>query len=385
MLKRIVQVSLVSVLLSLFMPITSIAQADDTYERICLTLGWTSCGEWTIYDSNGVQKNRVVGPTPLSALIALGCQNSGINLCGDNSQAPLGYAVQTGTFSPPSAAELAARVATAEAARLAALEAEKVLAAKVDTSTASSNSPSNTTTTPSGLGGYAVVAPDGRVCGVIVATSSDPFNNGGKMSDSYMGCPAGSPIVFQTFPSSDGNVAGWHGQDVFYFNGVFYVGDQKSSGLTIRNGVVTQSVITRVVDTTTVTSDTRTATVDTRTVNVISDTPTLVSVKETVTISSVQDTKTINSVVANLTIQEREDQLQIALRNNRSALINISTEFAGAPLKIIATRKGYKSITINLSTDPDGNAQLNSPRNLRGFTVVLSIGKVKLDTDVVRK
>jgi hypothetical protein len=385
MLKRIVQVSLVSVLLSLFMPITSTAQADDTYERICLTLGWTSCGEWTIYDSNGVQKNRVVGPTPLSALIALGCQNSGINLCGDNSQAPLGYAVQTGTFSPPSAAELAARVATAEAARLAALEAEKVLAAKVDTSTASSNSPSNTTTTPSGLGGYAVVAPDGRVCGVIVATSSDPFNNGGKMSDSYMGCPAGSPIVFQTFPSSDGNVAGWHGQDVFYFNGVFYVGDQKSSGLTIRNGVVTQSVITRVVDTTTVTSDTRTATVDTRTVNVISDTSTLVSVKETVTISSVQDTKTINSVVANLTIQEREDQLQIALRNNRSALINISTEFAGAPLKIIATRKGYKSITINLSTDPDGNAQLNSPRNLRGFTVVLSIGKVKLDTDVVRK
>jgi hypothetical protein len=108
-------------------------------------------------------------------------------------------------------------------------------------------------------------------------------------------------------------------------------------------------------------------------------------VKETVTISSVQDTKTINSVVANLTIQEREDQLQIALRNNRSALINISTEFAGAPLKIIATRKGYKSITINLSTDPDGNAQLNSPRDLRGFTVVLSIGKVKLDTDVVRK
>jgi hypothetical protein len=385
MLKRIVQVSLVSVLLSLFMPITSTAQADDTYERICLTLGWTSCGEWTIYDSNGVQKNRVVGPTPLSALIALGCQNSGINLCGDNSQAPLGYAVQTGTFSPPSAAELAARVATAEAARLAALEAEKVLAAKVDTSTASSNSPSNTTTTPSGLGGYAVVAPDGRVCGVIVATSSDPFNNGGKMSNSYMGCPAGSPIVFQTFPSSDGNVAGWHGQDVFYFNGVFYVGDQKSSGLTIRNGVVTQSVITRVVDTTTVTSDTRTATVDTRTVNVISDTSTLVSVKETVTISSVQDTKTINSVVASLTIQEREDQLQIALRNNRSALINISTEFAGAPLKIIATRKGYKSITINLSTDPDGNAQLNSPRNLRGFTVVLSIGKVKLDTDVVRK
>ena len=373
-------------------PTTQTAQADDTYERICLTLGWTTCGEWTIYDSSGVQKNRVVGPTPLSALIALGCQNSGINLCGDSSQVPLGYAVQTGTFSPPSAAELAARVAAAEAARLAAIEAEKVLAAKVDTPTASSNSPSTTTTTPSGLGGYAVVAPDGRVCGVIVATSSDPFNNGGKMSNSYMGCPAGSPIVFQTFPSADGNVAGWHGQDVFYFNGVFYVGDQKGSGLTIRNGVVTQSVITRVVDTTTATSDTKTVTVDTRTVttdtttvNAISETSTSISNKETVTISSIQDTKTINSVVASLTVEEREEQLQISLRNNKTALINVSTEFAGTPLKITATRKGYKSITINLSTDLDGNAQLNSSRNLRGFTVVLSIGKVKLDTDVVRK
>lgn len=138
-------------------------------------------------------------------------------------------------------------------------------------------------------------------------------------------------------------------------------------------------------DTKTVTVDTRTVTTDTRTVNVISDTSTSISNKETVTISSIQDTKTINSVVASLTVEEREEQLQILLRNNKTALINVSTEFAGTPLKITATRKGYKSITINLSTDLDGNAQLNSSRNLRGFTVVLSIGKVKLDTDVVRK
>ena len=34
---------------------------------------------------------------------------------------------------------------------------------------------------PPGLGGYAVVHPDGRVCGVIVATSADPYGNGGTM------------------------------------------------------------------------------------------------------------------------------------------------------------------------------------------------------------
>ena len=63
-----------------------------------------------------------------------------------------------------------------------------------------------------GLGGYAVVHPDGHVCGVIVATSSDPFGNGGTMPNEYMGCPAGSRIVFQTKADPNtGNVAGYHG------------------------------------------------------------------------------------------------------------------------------------------------------------------------------
>jgi hypothetical protein len=62
------------------------------------------------------------------------------------------------------------------------------------------------------LGGYAVVHPDGRVCGVIVATSTDPFGNGGTMPVEYMGCPPGSRIIFQTKADPDtGNVAGYHG------------------------------------------------------------------------------------------------------------------------------------------------------------------------------
>jgi hypothetical protein len=138
-------------------------------------------------------------------------------------------------------------------------------------------------------------------------------------------------------------------------------------------------------DTKTATTDTGTVSTDTRTVNVKSDTSTSISIKETVTISSLQDTQTINSVVASLSSNEKEEQLQIDQTSNKNSVINVSTEFAGAPLKITATRKGYKSITITLTTDLDGNAQLNSSRNLRGFTVVLSIGKVKLDTDVVRK
>ena len=60
MLKIIVRIVLIIISLSMFMTVSPVANADDTYERICLTLGWTSCGEWTIYDANGVIKNRVV-------------------------------------------------------------------------------------------------------------------------------------------------------------------------------------------------------------------------------------------------------------------------------------------------------------------------------------
>ena len=86
-----------------------------------------------------------------------------------------------------------------------------------------------------GFGGYAVVHPDGHVCGVIVSNSSDPFGNGGIMAQEYMGCPSGSKLVFQTKPSPSGNVAGWHGLDVIYRNGIFTVWN----GTTISNGIAT--------------------------------------------------------------------------------------------------------------------------------------------------
>ena len=90
-------------------------------------------------------------------------------------------------------------------------------------------------TATTGLGGYAVIHPDGHVCGVIVANASDPFGNGGVMTTEYMGCPAGALIIFQTKPSPSGNVAGWHGPDVIYRNGSFTL----SGGTTITNGIAT--------------------------------------------------------------------------------------------------------------------------------------------------
>jgi hypothetical protein len=66
-------------------------------------------------------------------------------------------------------------------------------------------------------GGYAVVNPEtGVVHGVIVATSSDPFNNGGTMPMEYMGCPNGCLIVQQSTADQNGNIAGIHGPNVTY-------------------------------------------------------------------------------------------------------------------------------------------------------------------------
>jgi hypothetical protein len=66
-------------------------------------------------------------------------------------------------------------------------------------------------------GGYAVVNPEtGVVHGVIVASSSDPFGNGGVMPMEYMGCPSGCLIVQQSTADKNGNVGGIHGPNVTY-------------------------------------------------------------------------------------------------------------------------------------------------------------------------
>jgi hypothetical protein len=197
--------------------------ADDTYERICLVLGWTDCAEWRILDEAGTERNRVIGPYPESALRAI----CGSNLCGGG---PGG---------------------TVELIRIIPKEVLPVIdygpgpkpvdnTQSSESPTEGSNGPSNPETqapsdpTPR-LGGYAVVHPQTRhVCGVIVATMPQ------VMSSEYMGCPAGSQTYFQTRPSETGNVAGYHGKDVTFYDGVFYLswGSIVDGIATDRNGRV---------------------------------------------------------------------------------------------------------------------------------------------------
>ena len=61
------------------------------------------------------------------------------------------------------------------------------------------------------VGGFAVVHPDGHVCGVIVGSIAYFGGNDRTMESEFMGCPIGAKIIFQTQQSASGNVAGYSG------------------------------------------------------------------------------------------------------------------------------------------------------------------------------
>jgi len=277
-----------------------------------------------------------------------------------------------------------------------------------ETTTSSTPAPTPTqSSTPApvntnGFGGYAVVHPDGHVCGVIVSGSNDPFNNGGVMPQEYMGCPAGARIVFQSAPSESGNVAGWHGENV-RLNGDTY---SLPGGSTISGGVVTdtngrtwnsgtgQTITPGVVDTRTVLSDTST---------VLSDTSTVLSETATVTIETATalavpialvlpmttngDTTTPIDDLDSLPEVDAEEEISHSIDArvvNNKTRIEVSTAWESTRLSIVATKKGSKKkYTYRFSTDSSGNYLFKSSINLKGFTLALFKGSEELVREVV--
>jgi hypothetical protein len=101
------------------------------------------------------------------------------------------------------------------------------------------------------VGGFAVVHPDGHVCGVIVGSMAYFGGNDRVMTSEYMGCPVGARIIFQTKQSESGNVAGYHGdgnngQPAVNYSGTdnsFAISNPATSKVTliIKDGVATDS------------------------------------------------------------------------------------------------------------------------------------------------
>ena len=279
---------------------------------------------------------------------------------------------------------------------------------------------------PKGLGGYAVVHPNGKVCGVIVATSADPFGNGGTMPVEYMGCPAGSRIIFQTTASPTGNVAGWHGENVTYNGSEFEIKSGTSDSATvqtkIQDGVATdsdgrvwdtgsgavlkQSTVTTSTTpesatvTTTTTPETTTATTTT-TPETTTATTTTTPETTTVTTSatpetanpiapqtlsikvSIPDPVVVNEVLDSLGASKKELQLVTKIISNKKSSVSVNTEFANSLLQITARKKGSKTITRAVLTNDNGDAKLNIKRSLSGYALSLKAGAVTLDKDRV--
>jgi len=350
----------------------------------------------------------------------MGCQNSGINLCMDNKGNPAtGYAVLNGTYQPGKYIPISLPVPPPSATT-----SSTSTVTPVPTPTTRSSSETRTvgTTptsqpTPSGLGGYAVVHPNGKVCGVIVATSADPFGNGGKMPVEYMGCPVGSRIIFQTTASPTGNVAGWHGEKVTYNGSEFEIKSGTSDTATvqtkIKGGVATDSdgrvwdtgsgaILKPATVTTTTTPETATATVTTtttpETATVTTTTtpetatvtttrtpsPTNSSTPQTLAVNvSIPDSVAVDQVLASLGTSEKESQLVARVLSKKKFNVLINTEFANSLLQFIASKKGSKTITLSVLTNANGDADLNVMRSLSGYTISLRAGAKTLDQDKI--
>ena len=254
----------------------------------------------------------------------------------------------------------------------------------------------------SGLGGYAVIHPDGHVCGVIVATSADPFGNGGVMPNEYMGCPAGARIVFQTTPSENGNVAGWHWENVRY-DGTNFVISNNSSSITINNGtatdnngrswdtgtgnVISQGTPVAIVESTTATTETQTARIASTTAILA---PIAVAIATTALDSATttalpvptpaDDLDSLPEVVAE---EEISNTVEAKIVGSKTR-IAVATEWVSTKLLVTATKKGSKKkYSYRFTTDENGDYTFKSSVNLKGFTLILYKGGEELDRETV--
>lgn len=248
---------------------------------------------------------------------------------------------------------------------------------------------------PRGLGGYAVIHPDGHVCGVIVGNSYFG-NNDRTMSSEYMGCPVGSPIIFQTKPSPTGNVAGWHGNNVTYSGGIFTIKNNGLVAMTISDGIATDST-GRMWDTgsgatlraaTVITppapTQNESSTATSTTNSTIVDTQTVITQIESVTAmipvaipAADEDLSTLDEIFPE---EEIIDSIDAVVQSNGTTRIQVSTGYNLTAMTVVATKKGSKKkYTYKITTNADGERKFKSGLNLRGYTVVLLKGSTELD------
>lgn len=168
-----------------------------------------------------------------------------------------------------------------------------------------------------------------------------------------------------------------------------------------REATVTVTPKSATSETSTATTDSRTATTstDTRTATTSTDTTTATTIPassqsetRTVAIASISAianiesrTVTAASLLKTYSAAEKESLLEITLKSSKSALINVATNIPKVNLILTAVKKNSQTYNYKVVSDSDGNALIKTSKNLTGYTVTLIVGKIKLDSDLVKK
>ena len=145
------------------------------------------------------------------------------------------------------------------------------------------------------------------------------------------------------------------------------------------------TVSTKAGSTATTQTDTKTATTQTDT-----KTPTPTPQSETRTaavavIAAISNVESRTVTAANLlntySAKEKENLLNVTLKSTKSAVINVTSDVPDIKMIITATKQGSKPIVFNIETNGEGDGQIKTSKNLTGYTVTLSANGVKLDSD----
>ena len=217
--KFAIAVTLISVFVVQFNASNDAAALPPTGDwAICVGMNWseTDCGYYELFEADGSSTGLAIGG-PNEADGWWDCASLGRNGC---------RALKIRGISPTYVIDTSTSTSTTT-----------VTDGSSSTSTTTvtdGSSPTSTTTIaqqvslahcPTAVCGYAVVDDQNYVYGVIVCSDAC---TGTRMTDSYMGCPPGCRLILQAQQTSDGNVAGWHGQDVKY--------DESSGSYTLPGG-----------------------------------------------------------------------------------------------------------------------------------------------------
>jgi hypothetical protein len=399
-LKRLVRIAVIALSLSVVAPIAPINQITIASAEAC-PMGWTTCGQYSIYDANGNQLNRVIGPTPMSAFIAyVRCRTANVNLCGDSSVVPLGYAVLdfeiSSTPTPTPTASSTPTPTPTPTPTASSTPTPTPTASSTPTPTPTASSTPTPTATVTDNTYQNTCLPNGWTsCGLwIIYANSGSENNRivGPSSLSALtatiGCQTSGVNLCM---DNKGNPATGYA----LLSGTYELGKFISNSLPIVTRSPSPSPTPNPTSTTTdtktatTTTDTKTATTTTATKTTPTATQSETRTAQVAVVTSISNTneRTVAAVelIKTFNTVEKEQSLNVTYKSTKSSVIDVDLVVPGIPVVITATKKGSPTITFKSTTDADGDAQIKTTKNLEGYSVVLTVNKTKIDTDVVQK